>query len=247
MDLFQFLKGNFDYSEPILIEELNELLPIQGSTLRMKLKRLVDAGKLERYCNGIYFIPNLNSVLKEQSLSINKVIRKKYLFERNKPVGYLTGIAFANQLKLTSPIIDVYEVVTNKVASRKRITNINKWKVVLRSPRVKITEDNIKVLQVLDFLDGIENLREISLEDSKNSIQDYLNDVHIAENELIDILTNYSKSTILKANKSGVYNVLTQRDRKSTRLNSSHVSISYAVFCLKKKIHTHTYVYHSVA
>src|SRR5689334_24655786 len=26
-----------------------------------------------------------------------------------------------------------------------------------------------------------------------------------------------------------------QRDRKSTRLNSSHSSISYAVFCLKKK------------
>src|SRR5699024_12810069 len=26
-----------------------------------------------------------------------------------------------------------------------------------------------------------------------------------------------------------------QEDRKSTRLNSSHVSISYAVFCLKKK------------
>src|SRR5207253_10492954 len=27
----------------------------------------------------------------------------------------------------------------------------------------------------------------------------------------------------------------TPRDRKSTRLNSSHVAISYAVFCLKKK------------
>src|SRR5207253_8741452 len=27
-----------------------------------------------------------------------------------------------------------------------------------------------------------------------------------------------------------------KRDRKSTRLNSSHVAISYAVFCLKKKI-----------
>src|SRR5690625_6581801 len=26
------------------------------------------------------------------------------------------------------------------------------------------------------------------------------------------------------------------RDRKSTRLNSSHVAISYAVFCLKKKM-----------
>src|SRR3712207_7045173 len=27
-----------------------------------------------------------------------------------------------------------------------------------------------------------------------------------------------------------------RRDRKSTRLNSSHANISYAVFCLKKKI-----------
>src|SRR5699024_7075951 len=30
------------------------------------------------------------------------------------------------------------------------------------------------------------------------------------------------------------------QDRKSTRLNSSHVSISYAVFCLKKKNNTRT-------
>src|SRR5437868_9732872 len=30
-------------------------------------------------------------------------------------------------------------------------------------------------------------------------------------------------------------NVVVSLDRKSTRLNSSHVSISYAVFCLKKK------------
>src|SRR5256885_9522348 len=29
-------------------------------------------------------------------------------------------------------------------------------------------------------------------------------------------------------------------DRKSTRLNSSHLVISYAVFCLKKKRQTHT-------
>src|SRR5437868_11320331 len=29
------------------------------------------------------------------------------------------------------------------------------------------------------------------------------------------------------------------KDRKSTRLNSSHVSISYAVFCLKKKKEQH--------
>src|SRR5690625_1723758 len=35
-------------------------------------------------------------------------------------------------------------------------------------------------------------------------------------------------------------NLQSIRDRKSTRLNSSHVAISYAVFCLKKKIHKTT-------
>src|SRR3712207_8012214 len=32
-----------------------------------------------------------------------------------------------------------------------------------------------------------------------------------------------------------------QGDRKSTRLNSSHANISYAVFCLKKKKNTQNY------
>src|SRR5699024_11936535 len=36
-------------------------------------------------------------------------------------------------------------------------------------------------------------------------------------------------------------------DRKSTRLNSSHVSISYAVFCLKKKNNNQTPHMHTSA
>src|SRR5258707_7325986 len=34
------------------------------------------------------------------------------------------------------------------------------------------------------------------------------------------------------------------RDRKSTRLNSSHANISYAVFCLKKKKRVTTHLSH---
>src|SRR5437660_6923374 len=36
------------------------------------------------------------------------------------------------------------------------------------------------------------------------------------------------------------------QDRKSTRLNSSHVAISYAVFCLKKKKETTTATRHQL-
>src|SRR5690554_7493175 len=39
----------------------------------------------------------------------------------------------------------------------------------------------------------------------------------------------------LPANPDNIGNPILPADRKSTRLNSSHVRISYAVFCLKKK------------
>src|SRR4051812_49878810 len=53
----------------------------------------------------------------------------------------------------------------------------------------------------------------------------------ISRSDLI-AATGLSRSTILQR-----VGVLQDRraDRKSTRLNSSHMSISYAVFCLKKK------------
>src|SRR2546426_2433283 len=40
--------------------------------------------------------------------------------------------------------------------------------------------------------------------------------------------------------------VARSRDRKSTRLNSSHLVISYAVFCLKKKKKSHLVYYYNV-
>src|SRR2546430_8413418 len=46
---------------------------------------------------------------------------------------------------------------------------------------------------------------------------------------------------------SCVHFVFRELDRKSTRLNSSHSQISYAVFCLKKKKHPPTYVHTVIA
>src|SRR5690349_23252424 len=57
--------------------------------------------------------------------------------------------------------------------------------------------------------------------------------VTILENEKLCYVheINWSK---IKSEKADVQ-IYNNRDRKSTRLNSSHVEISYAVFCLKKK------------
>src|SRR5690554_7214427 len=55
------------------------------------------------------------------------------------------------------------------------------------------------------------------------------NDGKITSKRLAEI-TQTDKVFIVR-----IIKYLTEKDRKSTRLNSSHVRISYAVFCLKKK------------
>src|SRR5438067_6668193 len=56
----------------------------------------------------------------------------------------------------------------------------------------------------------------------------------IGRSEGCDIAFPYAPDTVKAVGAAGAISVFTT-DRKSTRLNSSHVSISYAVFCLKKK------------
>src|SRR5690625_6639225 len=52
---------------------------------------------------------------------------------------------------------------------------------------------------------------------TRNAVKGYLK--HILGTRVNDVNASY---------------LATRKDRKSTRLNSSHVAISYAVFCLKK-------------
>src|SRR5258708_16913074 len=57
------------------------------------------------------------------------------------------------------------------------------------------------------------------------------------ENVKMEDLGRAKKVTIDKDNTTIIEGGGKWRDRKSTRLNSSHQIISYAVFCLKKKKH----------
>src|SRR5256885_6834795 len=62
-------------------------------------------------------------------------------------------------------------------------------------------------------------------------------DVHV-EVEIGSLVDNIKADT-RQFDKSMRTHIRRVRDRKSTRLNSSHLVISYAVFCLKKKKMTH--------
>src|SRR5699024_12728631 len=78
-----------------------------------------------------------------------------------------------------------------------------------------------------------EVLRRQSLEEIKKlGINPYPAEEFKINVTAADILENYQRDKLNYKNIQIAGRII---DRKSTRLNSSHVSISYAVFCLKKK------------
>src|SRR5690348_17587195 len=65
---------------------------------------------------------------------------------------------------------------------------------------------------------------------------------HQRHRQVLDAMVTYGYITKAQADAAykealqpNFFHPVTAEDRKSTRLNSSHPSISYAVFCLKKK------------
>src|SRR5256885_5080785 len=61
-----------------------------------------------------------------------------------------------------------------------------------------------------------------------------------------DGLVHHSQCSARRALESDLDDESRERDRKSTRLNSSHLVISYAVFCLKKKKKIESLIYISI-
>src|SRR5699024_12167111 len=80
--------------------------------------------------------------------------------------------------------------------------------------------------------------QQCSTIDERTTMIDKVNELLEQRGKILETLTPpYSKKETTTGVKIiNMDNMIKERiDRKSTRLNSSHVSISYAVFCLKQK------------
>lgn len=212
MDLFEFLYNRYGVNEPIFLEDLRKEIDfMKPDALRQSLKRMVDNGKIRRFRDGIYFIPNPNSLLKTTTLSVNKIINKKYLYRNDERIGYLTGLTFANILRLTTQNPGNIEVVTTTEKSTIRVVEFDTRKVTLRKPRVDVNEENYKILQILDLLTNFEKLSVKPLKDSVKNILGYLDNTKVTKDELNQYLKNYPNKTYAKLFESELYNEITQK------------------------------------
>src|SRR5699024_12237340 len=76
---------------------------------------------------------------------------------------------------------------------------------------------------------------EVARRDLRARTCDLLIDRLELRGQQLSLAARQQERGVLGSTIAGPGAVVAGEDRKSTRLNSSHVSISYAVFCLKKK------------
>src|SRR5690606_12686360 len=134
---------------------------------------------------------------------------------------------------------------------------------ILLNEKINVTRNDSTLIGLWIFGDNSRNLVLYKIDENPNSAAEYFVDTlnwtgwKLKQVLLPQISADQYFSLLLRKNPDGadsseiyfdelVYNstvtdveetqlIVSGLDRKSTRLNSSHVKISYAVFCLKKK------------
>ena len=164
--LYDYLMENYGENTPIFVSEL-DIEGLNESTLRVQIKKMTDAGMLKRFDTGIYFIPKKTIFKSGSTISAMQVIEKKYLKNKDKVCGYLSGYMLVNMAGLTTQVPVVYEVVSNNATTDYRKIMINKTRVIVRRPKVPVTNENVRILQFLDLIKDV----DIYSEEEGNSLK----------------------------------------------------------------------------
>ena len=108
------------------------------------------------------------------TLSMNDVIREKYLLDDGKVCGYIGGLLFANRLGLTTQVPALYEVFTNKASKEYRETKLGGMRVVVRRPYCRVTGENASTLQFLDLIKDVEDISEMEGKQLRDRLVSYM-------------------------------------------------------------------------
>ena len=189
-EVYNYIENNYKTNEPIFLSELN-ISGIKAVSVRQQMKKLTEDGRLKRFDTGIYYIPKKSMFRSGSVLSVDEVIRKKYLVDGVNRCGYLGGILFANQLGLTTQVPGVYEVYTNKATTEYRETKLANLRVILRKPYCEINERNMAILQFLDLIKEVVDISEVEGEELTKRLLGYMKSKSIGFENMKPFLPYY--------------------------------------------------------
>ena len=188
--LYEYLLDNYKENEPIFLTDI-QIAGMTRINVRQRIKKLADAGKVKRFDNGIYFLPKKTIFKSGSQLALEKVLECKYLRDKDKRCGYVSGLMFFNQMGLTTQVPMLYEVVSNKATNDYRETSLAKSRVIVRKPKVPVTEKNYKVLQFLDMLKDVEVYSEVTGKQLQDRLYRYMDDANLSISEMEPYFSYY--------------------------------------------------------
>ena len=192
-----YLMENYGYNEPIFLNDL-AIEGLSDNAVRQSVKRLVASGFLERYDNGIYYIPKRDGLLGKSYLDPSMVIMRRYVQNKSEIYGYLTGISFANQLGLTTQMPAVIEIVTNREASNGRMITVGSQRVRIKKPAITVSDSNAELLQLLDTIGQAEKYTELTKEETVETLISYMRKKRFTKEQLSEVSAVITGATAKK-------------------------------------------------
>ena len=211
--LYEYIEKKYEFSEPFLLTELYDGFPdVKQGTIRESIRRLLEQEKLIKSKNGVYGLPNPNRVLKTAVLNSEDALNKKYIkTEDGSVIGYRSGFYIANALRLTTQTSSDLVIYSNEVSKKKRTISVKNIIVIINQARVNVTNDNYKLLQVLDLLVNFNKFSEYSLNESKGIISHYLKELNLSNEEIEHIVEAYPKDAQIQFYKLGGTHAFTHK------------------------------------
>ena len=198
-----YLMENYGYNEPIFIKELS-IDGLSQNAVRQSVKRLTAIGFLERYDNGIYYIPRFDGLLGKSYLDPTEVIMRKYVENKSDKYGYVTGLSFANQLGLTTQMPAMIEIVTNRESTNGRIITLGNQRVRVKSSPIIVSESNAELLQLLDSVGQAERYTELTMKETIDKLILYIRKKQFTKGQLSEVTSALTEATAKKMIEWGI-------------------------------------------
>ena len=198
-----YLMENYGYNEPIFIKELS-IDGLSQNAVRQSVKRLTAIGFLERYDNGIYYIPRFRGLLGKSYLDPTEVIMRKYVENKSDKYGYVTGLSFANQLGLTTQMPAMIEIVTNRESTNGRIITLGNQRVRVKSSPIIVSESNAELLQLLDSVGQAERYTELTIKETIDKLILYIRKKQFTKGQLSEVTSALTEATAKKMIEWGI-------------------------------------------
>lgn len=188
--LYQYLTENYKENEPFFLSDI-QIEGITGNNIRQQLKKLTDAEKVKRFDKGIYYLPKKSIFKSGSKPTLEKVLEYKYMRDNGRRCGYFSGLLFFNQMGLTTQVPMQYEIVSNKATNEYRETSLAKSRIIIRKPKVPVTEKNYMALQFLDMLKDVDAYSEVSGTALQKRLYQYMLDAGLAISDLESYFSYY--------------------------------------------------------